>query len=250
MYTLNDKVALVTGGSRGIGRACAIALAKQGAHVAVAYNQREDAAQETLQLITAANGSGELMKLDVTSDEDTIRTAVRGLFERRKRLDILINNAGTSSGDALLASMSEEAMEHQFRTNFWGFARCTKAVVPLMMQKRWGRIVSIGSIVAAMGNSGQTIYAASKAAMEGATRSLAREYGRRGISANVVAPGLIKTDMTSHLNDDALKAAATQIPLARVGTPEDVAAVVAFLCTEAAGYVTGQVIAVNGGMYM
>jgi 3-oxoacyl-[acyl-carrier protein] reductase len=119
-----------------------------------------------------------------------------------------------------------------------------------MMQQRWGRIVSLSSVVAAMGNSGQTMYAAAKSALEGATRSLAREYGRRGITANVVSPGLIKTDMTAYLNDSALTAAATTIPLARVGAPEDVAAVVTFLCTPAAGYVTGQVIAVNGGMYM
>jgi len=250
MYKLDDKVALVTGASRGIGRACAVALAAQGAHVVIAFNTREDAAQETLQQVQAVNGSGELMRLDVTADEDSIRAAVRSIFDRKRRLDILVNNAGTSAGDALLASMPMEAMEHQFRTNFWGFAQCTKAVVPFMVQRRWGRIISISSVVAATGNVGQTIYAASKAALEGATRSLAREYGRRGVCANVVSPGLIKTDMTAHFGEGGLAAAASQIPLARVGNPEDVAAVVAFLCTDAAGYVTGQVIGVNGGMHM
>jgi 3-oxoacyl-[acyl-carrier protein] reductase len=250
MYELNNKIALVTGGSRGIGRACAVTLAKQGAYVIVAYNTRDDAAQETLQQVLAADGSGEILKLDVTADEDAIRAAVRNIVDRKKRIDILVNNAGTTAGEALLASMPLAAMEHQFKTNFWGFVQCSKAVIPFMMQQRWGRIVSIGSVVAATGNSGQVIYAASKAALEGATRSLAREYGRRKITANVVSPGLIKTDMTAHLDDAVLAAAATQIPLARVGKPEDVAAVVSFLCTEEAGYVTGQVFAVNGGMDM
>ncbi|MEY4578185.1 MAG: hypothetical protein RL701_2888 [Pseudomonadota bacterium] len=250
MYKLSGKIALVTGGSRGIGRACCIALAQQGAHVVIAFQKREDAARETLDAVVAAGGSGEVVQLDVAADADVIRDTVRKIGDANKRIDILVNNAGTSAGDALLATMPTEVMEQQFKTNFWGFAQCTKAVIPFMMSQRWGRIVSISSIVAATGNSGQTMYAASKAALEGATRSLAREYGRRGISANVVSPGLIKTDMTSFLNDDAMKFAAKQIPLQRVGAPEDVAAVVAFLCTEEAGYVTGQVIGVNGGMHM
>jgi len=250
MYKLTGKIALVTGGSRGIGRACAVTLAKHGAHVVVAYQQREDAAQEALQEIIAADGSGEMLRLDVSADEDTIRAAIRGIVDSKKRLDILVNNAGTTAGDALLASMQTDVMERQFRTNFWGFTLCTKAVIPFMVQQRWGRIVSLSSVVAAMGNSGQALYAAAKAGLEGATRSLAREYGRRGITANVVSPGLIKTDMTAYLNEAALAAAAAQIPLARVGTPQDVAAVVAFLCSEEAGYVTGQVIHVNGGMHM
>lgn len=250
MYKLDGKVALVTGGSRGIGRACSVALARQGAHVIVGFHRRDDAAQETLQQITAAKASGEVLALDVRADEGQIRNTVRMIVERWSRIDILVNNAGTTAGDGLMASTPLDTMKGQFETNFWGFASCTRAVIPFMMRQRYGRIVSLSSVVAATGNSGQSTYAAAKAALEGATRSVAREYGRRGITANVVAPGLIKTDMTAHLDDAALAAAAMQLPVPRVGTPEDVAALITFLCTEEAGYVTGQVFAVNGGMHM
>jgi 3-oxoacyl-[acyl-carrier protein] reductase len=176
MSILNDKIALVTGASRGIGRACAISLAKRGAFVVVGYNKSESGAQETLQEITKADGRGEILHLDVSADEETIKAAVRSIVDRHGRIDILVNNAGTTEGESLLASMQVEAMEHQFKTNFWGAVLCTKAVVPYMMQKRSGRIITIGSIVAATGNIGQTIYSASKAALEGFTRSL--EIGR------------------------------------------------------------------------
>jgi 3-oxoacyl-[acyl-carrier protein] reductase len=247
-FSLENKLALVTGGSRGIGRACAIALAKQGARVIVNYQSNEATAGETVRAIVDAGGEAEALRFDVASEAEC-EAAIRAIGEARGGIDILINNAGVSSGDELLVRQSTEVMRRVLETNLWGAIYCTKACLPFMMRKRWGRIVNMSSVVAASGNVGQTAYAASKAGLEGFTRSLAREYGSRGITSNVVAPGLIKTDMTSYMTEDVLRAAATQIPLRRVGQPEDVAAVVAMLWAHEASYVTGQVIGVNGGMY-
>ena len=249
MFGLQDRVALVTGASRGIGRASARALAAQGAYVVVSYLANESAAAETLAAVLAAGGRGELQRFDV-GDEEQSRTAIRDVARRLSRLDVLVNNAGVVQGEDLLLRMPLSALDAILRTNLRGAFNCSKPALALMMRRRFGRVVNISSMVAQTGNIGQTAYAASKAALEGFTRSLAREYGRKGITANAVAPGLIASDMTAHLGPDGLAVAATQIPLGRTGTPEDVAAVVAFLCSEEAGYVTGQVIGVSGGLDM
>lgn len=249
MFGLTGKVALITGASRGIGRACARTLAAQGAYVVVNYRHNEAAARCALDEVVAAGGKGELACFDV-GEEAASRHAIQEAARRLGRLDLLINNAGVVQGEDLLLRLPSDGLERMLRTNVLGAFYCSKAALSFMMRKRFGRVVTISSVVARTGNVGQTAYAASKAALEGFTRSLAREYGPKGITANVVAPGLIETDMTAHLGADGLAAAATQIPLRRVGTAQDVAAVVTFLCSEEAGYVTGQVIGADGGLAM
>lgn len=248
MFDLAGKIAVVTGGSRGIGRATSIALAKAGARVLVNYRSNEEAAKETLRLIEEGGGRAELLGFDV-ADPDSVATAIKDAVARHGGIDILVNNAGISI-DQLLLRVSEKDLEMTWATNVNGAVFCAKACIRPMMKKRWGRIINLSSVVGESGNAGQAVYSASKAALLGLTRSLAREYASRGITVNAVAPGFIETDMTADLPDTAQQGIVDQTPLGRIGRPEEVAAAVVFLASEEASYITGQVIRVNGGMHV
>lgn len=241
---LAGQVALVTGASRGIGRAIAVKLAAQGAHVVVNFRTQADEAAETVRLVAAAGGTAEPLPFDV-ADADAVRAGVDRVVAGRGRLDVLVNNAGVSV-DGLLVRYKDDDWQRVLGTNLTGVFHGTRAAVRAMMRARYGRIVNITSVVADMGNAGQAAYAAAKAGVEGLTRALAREVASRGITVNAVAPGLIATDMTAGLTAgyEAL------IPVGRQGTPEEVAAAVAFLAAPDAGYVTGHVLHVNGGLFM
>ena len=248
MFDLAGKIAIVTGGSRGIGRATSIALAQAGAHVLVNYRSNQEAAKETLRLIEEAGGQAELLAFDV-ADPGSVSDSIKAAIERHGRIDILVNNAGISI-DQLLLRVSEKDLEMTWATNVNGAVFCAKACIRPMMKKRWGRIINLSSVVAESGNAGQAVYSASKAALLGLTRSLAREYASRGITVNAVAPGFIETDMTADLPDLAKQGVMDQTPLGRIGRPEEVAAAVVFLASEEASYITGQVVRVNGGMHV
>ena len=248
MFDLAGKIAVVTGGSRGIGRATSIALAKAGAQVLVNYRSNEEAAKETLRLIEEAGGRAELLGFDV-ADPDSVADAIKDAIARYGGIDILVNNAGISI-DQLLLRVSAKDLEMTWATNVNGAVFCAKACIRSMMKKRWGRIINLSSVVGESGNAGQVVYSASKAALLGLTRSLAREYASRGITVNAVAPGFIETDMTADLPDAAQQGIVDQTPLGRIGRPEEVAAAVVFLASEEASYITGQVIRVNGGMHV
>jgi 3-oxoacyl-[acyl-carrier protein] reductase len=248
VFDLTGKIAVVTGGSRGIGRATSIALAQAGARVLVNYRSNEDAAKETLRLIEEAGGQGELLGFDV-ADPESVDRGIKEAVERHGRIDILVNNAGISI-DQLLLRVSEKDLEVTWATNVNGAVFCAKGCIRPMMKKRWGRIINISSVVAESGNAGQVVYSTSKAALLGLTRSLAREYASRGITVNAVSPGFIETDMTADLPDTAKQGIIDQTPLGRIGRPEEVAAAVVFLASEEASYITGQVVRVNGGMHV
>jgi len=248
MFRVDGKVAVVTGGFRGLGRAMAVALGKSGAQVVAADVLPEDVGQETLRLVTETGAKCELMRLDVTS-ADAVEDAMRDIHKRLGRLDIVINNAGIAR-DNLLLRVSDEDIQKTFAVNVTGAINCARSSIKIMMRARTGRIINLASVVAELGNPGQSVYSASKAALIGLTKTLAREYASRGITVNAVAPGFIDTDMTKNLPADAKKFMLEQIPLGRMGQPEDVAAAVVFLCSDEASYVTGQVLRVNGGMYV
>ncbi len=245
---LAGQVALVTGGSRGIGRAVALRLAAGGATVVVNFRENSAAAEETVGLIAAAGGRSSTSRFDV-GDAEAVRVGVQNIVDEHGRLDLLVNNAGVSV-DALLLRLKEEDWERVLRTNLTGVFHCTKAAVRAMVRARYGRIVNLTSVVAEMGNAGQAAYAAAKAGVIGLTKSLAREVAARGITVNAVAPGLVETDMTAGLDDRQRSFYTNVIPAGRIATPEDVAAAVAFLASPEAGYITGQVLHVNGGLYM
>jgi 3-oxoacyl-[acyl-carrier protein] reductase len=245
---LSGKVALVTGGSRGIGRAAALGLAKAGAKVAISYTNNEDAAQETVRAIEAAGGKGSLHRFDV-GDSAAVREVIDGIVEQEGGLHILVANAGVAV-DGLLLRYRDEDLDRIFRTNVFGAFYAARAAARAMMKARFGRIIMMGSVVGEMGNSGQVAYAGTKAALEGMAKSIARELASRGITANVIAPGFIETDMTKGMPDEAKKALIASIPVGSMGRPEDVADAVVFLASERARYVTGQVLNVNGGLYM
>ena len=245
---LAGQVALVTGGSRGIGRAVALRLAAGGATVVVNYRENAPAAEETVRLIAAADGRACAARFDV-GDAEAVRVGVQNIVDEHGRLDLLVNNAGLAV-DALLLRLKEEDWERVLRTNLTGVFHCTKAAVRAMVRARYGRIVNLTSVVAEMGNAGQAAYAAAKAGVIGLTKSLAREVAARGITVNAVAPGLVETDMTAGLDDRQRSFYTNVIPAGRIATPEDVAAAVAFLASPEAGYITGQVLHVNGGLYM
>ena len=248
VFELREKVAVVTGGSRGIGRAVCVALARAGARVVVNYQGNEEAAAETLRQMRAEGGDGEIRRFDVANEDET-RTAFEDVAKAAGRLDVLVNNAGIAR-DNLLMRLKPEELDQTFHTNVYGALWCAKAAIRPMMRKKQGRIINLSSVVAEAGNPGQAAYSASKAALIGLTKTLAREYASRGITVNCVAPGFISTDMTAGLPEEAKKGIVEQTPLGRVGTPEEVAAAVLFLSSDEAAYVTGQVLRVNGGMYM
>jgi 3-oxoacyl-[acyl-carrier protein] reductase len=248
VFDLGGKVALVTGGSRGIGRAVCIKFGEAGAHVVVNYQGNEAAASETVRLVQQAGGSAESCRFDV-SDEAAVRQSIEGIAKHHGRLDILVNNAGMSA-DQLLMRVSAEDLERTWATNVNGAIWCAKAAIRPMMRAKRGRIINMSSVVAEAGNPGQTAYASSKAALIGLTKTLAREYASRGITVNAVAPGYIETDMTSALSEDARQAVLDRTPVGRVGQPDEVAAAAVYLASDEAGYVTGQVLRVNGGMHV
>jgi 3-oxoacyl-[acyl-carrier protein] reductase len=244
---LTNQVALVTGASRGLGKAIAVALAQEGASIA-AVARSEDALKETLEAIRAAGGTAEPFALDV-ADGAAVDAVVEKITARFERIDILINNAGVTR-DGLLARMTSEAWDTVINTNLKGAFNLTKPVGRLMVKQRAGRIINISSVIGLMGNAGQANYAASKAGLIGFTKSVAREFASRGITCNVICPGFIETDMTKDLGEDLRKKLLDRIPLQRLGQPEDVAGAVAFLCSPAASYITGQILTVDGGMVM
>jgi 3-oxoacyl-[acyl-carrier protein] reductase len=245
---LKGKVALVTGGSRGIGRATALALAKEGAFVAISYSSNEAAAQETIAAIEAAGSKGTALKFDV-GDPSACQEAVDGLVKAQGSLHILVNNAGVAI-DGLIMRFKDEDLQKVFATNVFGGYYLARAACRPMMKAKWGRIVMMGSVVGEMGNTGQSAYAATKSAVEGLAKSLARELASRNITCNVVSPGFIATDMTKTLTDQMREALMAQIPLGAMGSADDIADAVTFLCSDRAKYVTGQVLAVNGGLHM
>ena len=244
---LHGQVALVTDTSRGIGRSIAVSLAAAGAEI-VAAARNEEAALETVREILESGGKATGIAMDV-SDDDSVAEALASLKEDHDKIPILVNNAGVTR-DTLLLRMKKEDWDIVIGTNLDGVYRLTKALAPLMIRARYGRIVSVTSIVGAIGNPGQGNYAASKAGIEGFTRSMARELASRNITVNCVAPGFIDTDMTLALDDKTREGLLSQIPLNRMGAAEDVANAVRFLVGEDASYITGSILHVNGGMYM
>ena len=241
------QVAIVTGGSRGIGAAIARELAGGGAHVVVNYRASRDEAERVVADIAARGGSAEASAFDVASAE-SVDAALREVGERLGKFDILVNNAGLSV-DALILRTSEQDWQRILDVNLKGVFNCTKAVARRMMRARAGRIINISSVVGVMGNMGQAAYSAAKAGIIGFTKSTARELASRGITANVVAPGFVETDMTASLDPAARNMYLALIPLGRLGTAEDVATAVAFLAGPGGAYITGQVLHVNGGLY-
>ncbi len=245
---LDGKVAMVTGASRGIGRSVAIALAKAGAKVIINYAGNVVAAQEVKDLIDAAGGQSMIVQADVASDE-AVGAMVKDTMDAFGQIDILVNNAGITR-DNLLMRMKEGDWDAVMNTNLKGVFVCTKAVSRVMMKQKSGKIINMTSVVGIMGNAGQANYAAAKAGVIGFTKSMAKELATRGITVNAVAPGFINTDMTAVLSDQLKDELATKIPVGRLGNPEDVAAAVLFLVSDAANYITGQTLNVDGGMVM
>ena len=240
------KFALVTGGSRGIGRAVCLKMAEMGYHILINYKSNETEANQTLSLVKEKGVNAEIIQFDV-SEKNQVQTTLGGWMEANpeKVIEVLVNNAGIRE-DTLMMGMKDEQWDRVINTNLGGFFYVTRLVVNSMLMKKYGRIINIVSLSGLKGMPGQTNYSAAKAGVIGATKALAQEIGRKGITVNAVAPGFIKTDMTGDLNENELKAI---IPLKRFGLPEEVAHVVGFLASAEASYITAEVISVNGGLY-
>ena len=247
MTALQGRIALVTGASQGIGRACALELARAGATVALAARSADKLAA-LAEEITASGGQAAAFTLDVASEE-SLKSGAKAVLERYGKVEILVNNAGITR-DGLMMRMKRADWDDVLSTNLTGAFLLTQALLPAMLKNRWGRIINITSVVGRTGQAGQVNYASSKAGLIGLTRSLAREVASRGITANAVAPGYIETPMTAVLDDKQRQAMMATIPLGRPGTAEDIAQSVAFLASDAAAYITGHVLDVNGGMFM
>lgn len=248
MMNLNGKVALVTGASRGIGRAIAQTLAAAGAYVYVNYNGSQEKAEEVVSAITAAGGQAKAVAFNV-ADWDEVKQAADSLLKEQGRLDILVNNAGITR-DGLLMAMKEEDFDSVLDINLKGTFHTIKAFSRNFLKQKSGRIINISSVSGRMGNAGQANYSASKAGVIGLTKSVAREFAPKNVCVNAVAPGFIATDMVDKMTDEAKAKITSMVPLGRIGQVEDVAGVVAFLAADEASYITGQVISVDGGMYM
>lgn len=243
---LDGKIAVVTGASRGIGRAIALELASRGAFVVVNYNGSKDRAEEVKKEIEAAGGKAEVYQCNV-SDFEKCQAFIQDVIKTYGRLDILVNNAGITR-DGLLMKMSEEDFDKVIETNLKGTFNTIRFAPRQMLKQRSGRIINMSSVVGIAGNAGQANYASSKAGVIGLTKAVARELASRGITVNAIAPGFIETEMTAVLSDAVKEASVAQIPLGRFGKPEDIAKTAAFLASDDAGYITGQVIQVDGGM--
>jgi 3-oxoacyl-[acyl-carrier protein] reductase len=244
----DGRVALVTGGGRGIGSAVAVRLANEGANVAISYRSNDATAEEAAEEVRAAGVLCEIFKGDVASPED-VDALFKGVGENLGQVEILVNNAGLTR-DNLMMRMKEGEFDEVLRTNLKGTYLCTRAALRPMIRARWGRIVNVSSVVGLVGNAGQANYAASKAGIIGFTKSVAREVAGRGITANVVAPGYVETELTRGLPENVKDRIKGQVPVGRFGEAAEVANVVAFLAGESTGYVTGQTVAVDGGMTM
>lgn len=245
---LDGKVALVTGASRGIGRAVAIRLAKSGAKIAVNYAGNQAAAEEVKQIIEQNGGEAILVQADI-SNAESVDAMVATVMEAFGRIDILVNNAGITR-DTLLMRMKEADWNAVIQTNLTGVFYVTKAISKIMMKQRSGKIVNMSSVVGLMGNAGQANYAAAKAGVIGFTKSMAKELAARNITVNAIAPGFIATDMTAVLSDKVKEDLATKIPMGRLGEADDIASAVLFLVSDSASYITGQTLNVDGGMVM
>jgi 3-oxoacyl-[acyl-carrier protein] reductase len=248
MFRLDGKIALVTGGSRGIGRECCKALAEQGATVIVNYVKGEAAARECAEAIVGTGGKAEISAFDV-ADTAVTEQAIDQLIKKHGRVDILVANAGIAI-DGLLLRLSDEQLDRLFDTNVRGAITCARAATKSMMRTKKGRIIFLSSVVGEMGNAGQTGYAMTKAALLGAAKSIAREYASRNITVNAISPGFIDTDMTSGMTAAMKTEMLKVVPLGRTGTARDIAAACVYLASDEAAYVTGQVLRVNGGMYV
>jgi 3-oxoacyl-[acyl-carrier protein] reductase len=246
--TLAGQVAVVTGASRGIGRAIALSLAKAGAYVVLNYRGNQTAADASLAAIVEQGGRGEISRFDV-ANESEIEQAVKKIVDGHNKIDILVNNAGVTA-DNLLMRISAVDWDQVIGTNLKGTILCTKVVSRHMIRQRFGRILNMSSVAGQTGNAGQSLYAASKAGIIGFTKTIARELASRNVTANVIAPGFIETDMTAKLSEQQREKSVQLIPLGRFGTCQEVADMVVFLAGEKAGYITGQVFSINGGLYM